>query len=406
MTGPDASADDVAAHLVALALLPGMGPATVLRCHLEGGAVDAWAALVAGRPTRVPALAALLQRPRAARPDALAAAARRVHPPVELARHRADGRRVLVLGAAGYPDRLADDPAPPAVLFASGGLDALTGPTVALVGTRNATRAGRELARSLGRDLAVAGVAVISGLALGIDGAAHEGALRAVVPAEADETQGADGPCAPGRPVGVVAAGLDVVYPRSHLDLHRNVMGAGVLVSETPLGLRPTAWRFPARNRIIAALADAVVVVESRATGGSMLTAGQALDRGTPVLAVPGHPSSPSAAGPNDLLFDGATIARSADDILDAIGIPAIGRPASREPGAVPLSSAQRAVLVALGELPAALPEILVRSQLDLEAASEALLLLETQGRVVRSGGWYEQCRPSGHPARRTGSGS
>lgn len=404
MTGPG-SLDHTAAHLVALASLPGVGPATLLRCHLEGGAAAAWRALVAGHPTRVPAIAALVGRAGAVAPDRLVAAARQFDPEQELARHREGGRRVVVLGGPGYPDRLADDPAPPAVLFASGDLAALAGPMVALVGTRNATRAGRELARSMGHDLARAGVAVISGLALGIDGAAHEGALQPWARSPGEGAVPAD-PVSPGRPIGVVAAGLDIAYPRRHVDLHRQVGEAGVLLSETPLGLRPTAWRFPARNRIIAGLADAVVVIESRVTGGSILTAGQALDRGTPVFAVPGHPSSPSAAGTNDLLFDGAALARSADDVLGAIGVPLAPDAAPRAAVEPSLPPDQQRVLAAVGELPAALPEILARSQLSLEAASEALLRLEAQGRIVRAGGWFERNGVSAATSRLPGRAS
>ncbi len=387
MTGPEASDETTAACLVALALLPGIGPATLLRCHREEGAVEAWDALVTGRPTRIGALAAL-RGPGRVGADRLVAAARRVEPASELALHRAGGQEVAVLGGAGYPPRLLTDPAPPAVLFLSGSVDALTRPTVALVGTRNATRAGRDLARSLGVELAAAGVAVVSGLALGIDGAAHEGALRALGSSAAE---GREGVPTPGVPVGVVAAGLDLVYPRRHRDLHRNVAAAGLLLSETPLGIGPAPWRFPARNRLIAGLSDAVVVVESRTTGGSILTASEALERGTPVLAVPGHPSSPTAAGTNDLLFDGATIARSALDVLDVLGIsPGPTGPVGSDDGSLAVD--QRAVLATLNELPAALPVILSRSGLDLEVVSAALVVLEARGLVVRSGPWYERC--------------
>ncbi|QXC62613.1 DNA-protecting protein DprA [Aquihabitans sp. G128] len=399
MSAEDLAVDDlVAAHLVALASVSGIGPATLLRCHQEEGAVEAWAALVAGAPERVAALGALLRPPRPVAKERLVHAARQLDPGSELARHRAAGRLVLVLGQPGYPQRLAEDPAPPAILFASGGTAALTGPAVAVVGTRNATRAGRELARAWCEELALVGVAIVSGLALGIDGAAHEGALRALAGAGLGAGP-APGPAVPepGRPIGVVASGLDVVYPRRHVDLHRNVEAAGVVLSEVPLGERPTTWRFPARNRIIAGLADAVLVVESRVTGGSILTAGEALDRSTPVLAVPGHPSSRSAAGTNDLLFDGAAIARSPTDVLDAIGLaPAAVRPSATagEVGGASLSPDQRTVLAALDEQPAALPEVVGRTGLSIEAVSGALLHLEAQGHLARVGGWYERTRP------------
>lgn len=387
----DPAASDVAGYLIALSLLPGVGPATVLACHRDGGVEAAWELVVAGRPRRVAALGPVLARLDAAAVALLVGAARALDPDHELRRHRADGRHVLVRGQPGYPARLAEDPAPPAVLFATGCLDALTRPTVAIVGTRNATRPGRDLAAQLGAELAAAGVAVVSGLALGIDGAAHQGALRA-------------GEAVPGRPVGVIASGLDIAYPRRHVELHAQVARSGLLVSETPLGQRPVAWRFPARNRIIAGLADAVVVVESRSAGGSMLTVGEALYRGVPVLAVPGHPAAPAAAGTNDLLFDGAAIVRSVADVLDAIGIspaqairPAVGEASARLP------PDQRSVLAAIGDTPAALAEIVARSGLPLDVASEALLRLEADQRVVRTAGWYERTNPPG-PVRVGGS--
>src|SRR5262249_15322114 len=153
-----------------------------------------------------------------------------------------------------------------------GSLAALDRPRVGLVGTRRCTPTGKSVARQLGRELAACGVAVVSGLAIGIDGCAHQGALAARA--------------AP--PVGVVGSRLDVVYPKSHRRLWDDVAAAGVLLSEAPLGAPPEPWRFPARNRILAALSDVVVVVESHAAGGSMHTVRAAVDRGIPVMAVPG----------------------------------------------------------------------------------------------------------------------
>lgn len=384
------TAPEVAGHLIALSLLPGVGPATVLACHVQadGGAPAAWEAVAAGRPRRAAGLAPALARLDAGAVARLVAVARSIDPEIELRRHLADGRQVLVWGQPGYPARLAEDPSPPAVLFATGRVEALAAPTVAIIGTRNATRPGHELAAGLGADLAAAGVAVVSGLALGIDGAAHRGALRA---------GDGDGDGAPGRPVGVVASGLDIAYPRRHADLHDRVARSGVLVSETPLGLRPVAWRFPARNRIIAGLSDAVVVVESRSVGGSMLTVAEALDRGVPVLAVPGHPSAPAAAGTNDLLFDGAAIVRSVADVFDAIGMtPA--QPARRDPCPGPGSQPpdHRSVLAAIAHAPAALSEIVARSGLPLDVVSAALVHLEAEQWVVRTAGWYERATPAG----------
>jgi DNA processing protein len=219
------------------------------------------------------------------------------------------GVDVVYVGADDYPHCLADDRQPPAVLFVRGRLDLLHGRRVALVGTRNATAGGRETARAMAADLCSAGVHVVSGLARGIDGAAHRGALQSV-------EQGASG-----RPIAVVASGPDVVYPREHRELWRCVAADGLLLSEAPPGTAPEGFRFPLRNRIIAALAELVVVVESRSTGGSLITVTEASDRGVPLMAVPGATHNRAAAGTNSLLRDGAGVVVDARDVLAALSI-------------------------------------------------------------------------------------
>lgn len=384
--GAVASAE-VAAHLVALAQLPGIGPATLLRWHRGVGACEAWRVVQRGVAAEIVALAGPRSRLAESGVAPLVAAARSLDPHRELERQGADGRRVLVEGTPEFPERLRHDPAPPAVLFADGDPRVLAQPAVAVVGTRNATRAGRDLAAGWGAELAAAGVAVVSGLALGIDAAAHRGALHAGSLAEPEAPAGA--------PVGVVAAGLDVAYPRRHAELHREVARHGVLLSEVPLGIRPTSWRFPARNRIIAGLADAVVVVESRTVGGSILTAGEGLERGIPVLAVPGHPSAPASAGTNDLLFDGAHLVRSSADVLAHLGLSAPA-PSPGERQQAPLDAAAEAVLAAIGTQPSALAEVVARCELELEDVARTLIALEAAGRVTRTAGWYEVVAPRG----------
>ncbi len=388
-----------AAHLIALGSLPVVGPATLLRCHREGGAPAAWSAVLRGRARTHPALAELFAHLPGAAAERASAVARTIDPAAELDRQVQGGRMVLVFGEEDYPARLLDDPAPPVLLFAQGDLRLLDGPTVAIVGTRNATRPGRDLACRLGGELAGAGVSVVSGLALGIDGAAHRGVLNLLgsdgTGPRAEPDDGAlpglaEPAVEPGRPVGVIASGLDIAYPRRHVGLHAEVAAVGLLVSETPLGQRPLAWRFPARNRIIAGLADAVVVVESRSAGGSMLTAGEALDRGVPVLAVPGHPTAPAAAGTNDLIFDGAPLVRSVDDILEAIGLTRLVV-SSRRPSAERLGREHRLVLEVIGEAPCGLEQVVARCGLSLEQTATVLTELETTGRVVRTAGWYER---------------
>ncbi len=380
------------ACVVALASLVGIGPATILGCLRGPGAHAAWEALRCGRGASIEPLAELASRSRdrslltRLRVDASALDAEAV-----LARHENAGQQVVVFGDPAYPDRLAEDAAPPAVLFASGSLASLVAPTVAIVGTRNATALGRQTAASIASELAARGVAVVSGLALGIDAAAHEAAVT--VPGG-------------GPPIGVIATGLERAYPRRHELLHRRVAAAGLLLTESPIGSKPVRWRFPARNRIIAGLADAVVVVESRSAGGSMLTASEALARDVPVLAVPGHPTAAGAAGTLDLICDGAMPVRDVTDVLVAIGLGGV-EPAVTDRGAaaaVALSELAWSLLDDLGANPRTLGELMLGRVVDLDAASSALVELEQAGLVLRSGAWFERTR-DGSRASRTGQG-
>jgi DNA processing protein len=306
-------------------------------------------------------------------------AARAVDPDEVLAAHRDAGVAVHPLGSAGYPPVLAADHQAPGVLFARGSLETLALPRVAIVGTRRCTRYGHDVAHRLGRDLAAAGVVVVSGLAKGVDGAAHEGALAA----------------GGTPPVGVVGSGHDVVYPAVHRSLWRRVAEAGALLSEAPLGARPEQWRFPARNRIIAALAQAVVVVESHAAGGSMHTVVAANDRGRTILAVPGPVVSPASTGTNRLIADGCTPALDLDDVMVALGLDA---PAPRRAGAprqpprlaAPDGPAAQ-VLDALGWAPATLDQLLGRTGLRPGPAAVALAELEAGGWVTATAGWWER---------------
>src|SRR5437763_5999817 len=297
------------------------------------------------------------------------------------------GFAVHLLGRASYPDVLAQDHEAPAVLFSHGDLAALAGPRVAIVGSRRCTRYGRDVAFDLGRDLAAAGVRVVSGLALGIDGAAHLGALAALA---------AGGGAAP--PVAVVGSGLDVIYPRAHARLWTQVAEAGLVLSEAPVGARPEPWRFPARNRILAALADVVVVVESRAKGGSRHTVQAADTRGVPVMAVPGPVRSAASAYTNDLLVTGCNPARDVLDVLVALDL--IGRgPMRRRRGPAATSPPppddpnQAALLEAMGWQPASLDQLVVRTGFSPGQVSVALARLEVGGRVVGEAGWWEQVR-------------
>ncbi len=288
------------------------------------------------------------------------------------------GLRVVVLGRQGYPDLLRHDPQPPPVLFARGDPAWLDGRRVAIVGTRNATAAGRHIARTLGEGLANAGVHVVSGLARGIDGHAHAGALEAV-------TGGASG-----RPIAVVASGHDVVYPREHRALWERVGAEGLLLSEWPPGAVPVAYRFPQRNRLVAALSEIVVVVESRETGGSLITAQMAAERGIPVMAVPGSAISRAAIGVNALLRDGSAPAIDVGDVLVALGLdhtratPRADDPRVRpRPADIPAYRVCSVKASTVGEVAASLGVSVVE-------AAMALARLELAGWLAHVDGWFE----------------
>jgi DNA processing protein len=231
-----------------------------------------------------------------------------------LASASACGARVAINGladaAADYPRRLHDLPDPPAVLFMRGHDEWLAdGPVVAIVGTRVATAYGERVTREIAAQLGRAGALVLSGMARGIDAAAHRGAL------------GADG-----RTGAVLGTGIDIAYPASHRALHAELATRGLLIAEQPPGEPATGGSFPERNRILAALADLVIVVEAGRKSGALITAARALELGRTVAAVPGQIDSPQSAGSNELLRDGAQIIASAEDALALVGLTAAPR--------------------------------------------------------------------------------
>ena len=309
----------------------------------------------------------------------------------------ADGAGVWVERGEGYPPGLLDDPDPPPILFWRGDPQALEHPAVAIVGTRRCTAYGTDVARSLGRDLAAAGVAVVSGLALGVDGAAHEGALAAGHVdgrlLDVDESPPPSRPAAGrdvGPPIAVVGSGLDVVYPPRHRALWHRVADHGLLLTEAPPGAAPEPWRFPRRNRILAALAKVVVVVESHASGGSLSTVRNAIDRGITVMAVPGSVRSPSSSGTNRLLADGVAPVTCVDDVLTALSLEgATLAPAARPPDVD--DDEESPVLAAVDWTPTATEDVLRRTGLTLGAAATELARLEVEGRVRRRGAWWER---------------
>ena len=295
--------------------------------------------------------------------------------------------------ASGYPERLRELPDPPAVLHVAGSLAALpAAEAVAIVGSRRATPYGLEVASALGRALTAAGVPVISGMALGIDSAAHLGALEASrigvhpPPRDAPPAAGVSAP-----PVAVLAGGAETAYPARMRHLHARLIDAGAVVSEMPPGFGGHRWCFPARNRIIAALSTVTIVVEAATRSGSLITADLATDLGRTVAAVPGPVTSRYSAGANELLHAGAAVIRDARDVLDLV----FGADASRLPDPQPLpplDPAQRRLLEAVERGHGTVAE-LARTMEEAQAASRTLSELELLGLVRREfGGRYVRC--------------
>ncbi len=296
------------------------------------------------------------------------------------------GGRLLILGQQDYPDLLALlDDAPP-VIAVLGDPAALKPPAVALVGGRNASANGQRMAASLAEELAAAGLVIVSGLARGIDAAAHQGALRG------------------GRTVAAVAGGLDRPYPPEHADLQRLVAAGGAVVAEAPLGTVPQARHFPRRNRLIAGLALGVVVIEAAPRSGSLITARLAQEAGRELFAVPGSPLDPRARGSNDLIRQGAHLTETAADVLDnlpdhplrtglaraplfARGTPeGLGeRPSLWEEPAEPqsgLATARSQVVELLDSSPTPVDDLVRRCQVSPSAVMAVLLELELAGRI------------------------
>jgi DNA processing protein len=360
-----------AAHVVALAALDPF-PRQLVELVFRAGAEAGWRRVLAGAPpVAVPPEVARRWAERAARID----------PAALLEAHRDAGVGVALLGAAGYPDTLVDDPEAPLVLFHRGDPGEWARPRVGIVGTRRASAYGRAIARDWGEALSHAGVAVVSGLALGIDAAAHEGALRGPTP-----------------PIAVVGSGLDVVYPRRNHALWETIARCGWLCSEHPLGASATAAHFPARNRIIAALSDVLVVVESHRAGGSLLTANAAVLRERIVLAVPGSVHSPASVGTNALLRDGAAPALDPEDVLVALELSG-GRRRRRVDRRPPPGPAGAALLEAFAWTPATVEMLALRSGWPLLALADELDRLERTGWLHATHGWYERIARDPGPA-------
>lgn len=280
---------------------------------------------------------------------------------------------VLTLGDAAYPAALLETADPPLLLYAQGRVELLCAPALAIVGSRSPTPQGKDNARAFAQHLSRAGVTIVSGMALGIDGAAHEGGL--------------DGH---GSTIAVVGTGLDRIYPARHRALAHRIAKEGLLLSEFELGTPPLPEHFPQRNRLIAGLARGTLVVEAALQSGSLITARQALEAGREVFAIPGSIHSPQSRGCHALIKQGAKLVDSADDILGELNWSAAS-PAPSPTHAVP-GSDDDPLLAALGHDPVTLDALLARTGESAATLSARLLELELDGHVARlPGGLYQR---------------
>lgn len=270
------------------------------------------------------------------------------------------GQSIITLADPGYPPALLEIADPPTLLYVRGRADLLRRPALAMVGSRNATPQGIQTAEAFARELAGRGLAIVSGLALGIDAAAHRGALKAG-----------------GDTVAVIGTGADRVYPASNKELALAIAERGAVISEFPLGMPVLAANFPRRNRLISGLAQGVLVVEAATGSGSLITARLAAEQGREVFAIPGSIHSPLARGCHQLIRDGAKLVESAQDILEELGGFDRGGPAAMPPPEPPPASG---LLALLGHDPCSLDELAARSGRPADSLLAELLALELAG--------------------------
>lgn len=307
-------------------------------------------------------------------------------------------RTIITLGDSRYPQALLDTEDPPLLLYLIGPAHLLAhqpfprNRCLAVVGSRNPTAQGAENARLFSRALQGAGLTIVSGLALGVDAAAHEGALDAAVPSATVAAT-----------IAVVGTGLDRVYPRKNLDLARRIAAHGLLVSEYPLGTPPLAANFPKRNRIISGLSQGTLVVEAALASGSLITARMAVEQGREVFAIPGSIHAPQSRGCHALIRQGAKLVESAQDILEELRMPAAATPSglpdvsngdgpAAEEGAGDDSPADSPLLAALGFDPLGLDALMARTGMDTASLQVGLLELELAGCVARlPGGLFQR---------------
>jgi len=284
----------------------------------------------------------------------------------------APGNRILTLADADYPQALLECADPPTLIYVKGHASLLNGKSLAIVGSRNPTPQGEANAAAFAAELAAAGLTIVSGLALGIDAAAHRGAMRAG-----------------GHTVAVVGTGADRIYPARNRELAHAIGTQGAILSEFPLGTPPLAGNFPRRNRLIAGLSRGCLVVEAAAQSGSLITARLAAESGREVFAIPGSIHSPLSKGCHQLIRQGAKLVESAGDVLEELSWPSSKTVADAAPATAPVADA---LLTALGHDPCTIDALAVRAGLTPDAVLAMLLQLELEGHVASlPGGRYQR---------------
>jgi DNA processing protein len=357
--------DEAVLDLICLTMVPGVGPQTG-RALIEhfgsaGKALDA----NLGSLRKVEGVGPKLA-------EKIATARRDYEPEAELKLCREGGVSIVASGSAGYPESLAEIPDPPILLYMRGAFEERDALAIAIVGSRHCTPYGLRIAEKLGASLGRVGLTVVSGLARGIDAAAHRGALRAG-----------------GRTIAVLANGLAGIYPPEHEGLAREVAAAGAIVSEMHMQQEPLAGLFPQRNRIISGLSLGVVVVEATPRSGSLSTAKHAMEQNREVFAVPGPVDSLSSVGCHRLIRDGARLVETVDDILEELGPlvreikPAEDEPSVRRPSELTLNDQERAILGRLGDSPIAVDQLIAETRLTASQVLATLSVLEMR-RLVR----------------------
>lgn len=325
---------------------------------------------------------------KAGRKIALKAADRR-EAEQELIEADRQGARAIAYCEEDYPAPLAAIPDPPPVIYLRGHASLFEKPAIAIIGARNASGVGRKIARSLAADLGAADIVIASGLARGIDGAAHEASLKTGT-------------------IAVVAGGVDVIYPPEHDDLTAHIAREGAVISECAMGRKPTARDFPKRNRLISGLSRGVIVVEAAAKSGTLITARFALEQGREVFAVPGSPLDPRCQGANRLIRDGATLVENAEDVLEVLAAQRTGvsesdrdlfnwtgTPGDVEPDAVMTASVRRQVRELLSFTPLHRDDILRELETAPGLVAEALLELVLTGEATEHEGGRFSLAPS-----------